>query len=209
MNINNNKTIPLISLRAGHSFTIPTLEDSMRNMVVIRAGDCSVKISGEKKKSQEDPWEHFEDNISPYTQVICTGEVTLIKGKDGTIKIDKKSLHNNTKHNNIKANTNSNNNDIIMDGLEENTSNGSEISSNGDELVTKTKRTRKTVAKTPLTFPQGEFSLDEVAELNKVPKYQVNNYLTRNAKAGKVLLQQVGERRKTTKGKATKVYRTV
>jgi len=87
------KTIPVSSLADGTRFKIPSLEDSMRYMKVIRVSDCSSLVKGQRKNNITDGWITFEHNISNSTNVVIDNDMIpkeileIVKERNNSIEI--------------------------------------------------------------------------------------------------------------------------
>lgn len=87
-----NKTIRLCVLEPGEQFIIPILIDTYRNLTVLRTGDCSICVTGQRKESVSSGWQQFSDRFSVNTAVVPTGiKVALDSNTDGTMSISSSS----------------------------------------------------------------------------------------------------------------------
>lgn len=75
----------LDNLREGDKFSIPSLKDFMRDMVVLRQSPCSVLVKGERRDSINDSWQGFRYALSGSTVVCYEGQVNLLSRQDGSV----------------------------------------------------------------------------------------------------------------------------
>jgi len=78
------KTVQLQNLNEGDRFEIPSVQDTMKNLVVLRNSQCSVLVRGEKRDSVNDSWTNFRYSLAPTTNVIFVGKSNF-KVQDGQI----------------------------------------------------------------------------------------------------------------------------
>jgi len=78
------KTVQLQNLNEGDRFEIPSIKDTMKNLVVLRNSQCSVLVRGEKRESVNDSWSQFRYSLAPTTNVIFVGKGNF-KIQDGQI----------------------------------------------------------------------------------------------------------------------------
>jgi hypothetical protein len=78
------KTTQLQNLNEGDRFEIPSVKDTMKNLVVLRNSQCSVLVRGEKRESVNDSWTPFRYSLAPTTNVVYSGRSNF-KVQDGQI----------------------------------------------------------------------------------------------------------------------------
>lgn len=80
--------VRLITLEPGEQFVMPSMMDIYRNLTVLRTGDCSICVSGQKRDSASGPWQQFSDRFSINTPVVPTGEkVEISENANGSMEI--------------------------------------------------------------------------------------------------------------------------
>ena len=66
------KTTQLQNLNEGDRFEIPSIKDTMKNLVVLRNSQCSVLVRGEKRESVNDSWTPVPLFSCPnYKRTLC------------------------------------------------------------------------------------------------------------------------------------------
>jgi hypothetical protein len=63
----------LFNLRVGEQFEIPYLQDSFRNLAVLRLGECSVLVTGQEKDGSDSAWKTHNMRLAPTTTVESLG----------------------------------------------------------------------------------------------------------------------------------------
>jgi hypothetical protein len=176
-----NKLTQLQCLRDGDRFEIPSLKHIMRKLRVIRIGSGSALIKGERKNEGDDEsWQHFEYCISLTTPVIylSTNDDNELEEK----AVEEKVAEEKKKGKNKKR-------------VEE------------DESAKKNGRGRPS-KNLSIKFPDGDWTIGEVAEMNGCEKYDIVNYIKRQNSQGNLLnIIENGVRKSGEKGKPSKLYR--
>ena len=72
------KTFQLKQLEVGSKCSIPSLPDSFKNLVILRTGDCSIRVTGQKKESIDSNFVGFADRFAPNMEVIFDGEIVEV-----------------------------------------------------------------------------------------------------------------------------------
>lgn len=139
------KTRQLDNLGDNSRFHIPSLRNTLRNLVLVTANGTSATVSGEKREKAEEPWKSFTTQFANSTQVV-DGWTAEDNGADGPAAKAPKGKA-------VKA---------------------PKVKAAKAEKKAPGKPGRK-AANVEIKFPKGEFTVADVAKANGVKKFVVRN----------------------------------
>lgn len=214
-----NNLVRIENLRPGETFEIPSVSETLRNGVFLFSTTTSSRVIVDV--FENNIWKNKQrEYISNSVNVIPTGKVELEKALDGTWQVAG-TLGENGEIIKVKRGRKPK----IQPVIEKEsflTEKEQKIKNKLFKVKVKTAKppaqpyvkTGKPRGRAPSTFvpvfPKGKWLIADVAILNKVEKYTINNFMVKAMKEKTMNFEVVGEKRNEgARGKASKIYKVV